>query len=94
MNTRLNRKAKSVRLSGTVIWVLPENDGLDLGIRRVPQSVKDVLCRRIDGLLGVFLFQPVANALVIILLKLSGKDLVPIVAKMYHAIPPKLFSYL
>ncbi len=62
LNTRLNREAKSVRLAGTVIRVLSENDGLDLGIRRVPQSVKDVLCRRIDGLLGVFLFQPVAIA--------------------------------
>ena len=35
----VNRKAKSVRLSGTVIWVLPEDDGLDLGIRRVPDAV-------------------------------------------------------
>lgn len=29
LNTRLNREAKSVRLSGTVIRVLPENDGLE-----------------------------------------------------------------
>ena len=35
LNARLNREAKSVRLSGTVVRVLPENDGLDLGIRRV-----------------------------------------------------------
>ena len=89
LNTRLNRKAKSVRLSGTVIRVLPENDGLDLGIRRVPQSVKDVLCRRIDGLLGVFLFSASSECACNNPAQTLGKDLaIPIVAKMYHAITP------
>ena len=85
LDARLNGKAQTVRLTGAVVGVLAENDRLDRGVGGQTQRVKDVFHRRIDGLLGVFLLEEIADALVVFLIEFTGEDLVPVVVKMNHS---------
>ena len=74
-----------MRLTGAVVGVLAENDRLDRGVGGQTQRVKDVFHRGIDGLLGVFLLEEIADALVVFLIEFTGEDLVPVVVKMNHS---------
>ena len=85
-HARPHRKTQPLGLSRAVIGVLPEQDGLDVGVGRVAQGVKDVLHGRIDLVFSVLLLEDAADLCVIFRVELVRKQRVPVVSNLYHSV--------
>ena len=76
-----------MRLPGSVVGILPENDRLDRVIIRDLQRVKDVVHLRVDRVIRVCVLrlQKRADTLIVFLFELVCKQRVPFVAERYHS---------
>ena len=74
----LHREAQAVRLPGPVVRILPENQHLHVGIRSTVQRGKDLIVRRIHGVLLALVAHERLQLFPIRLLELAAQERVPI----------------
>ncbi len=89
----LHRKAKSVSLTRSVIGILPDNDSLYTGIRRIFQRIEYVVHIRIYPARTIFCLEKLPQFKVVLLFKFVFKKVVPLVSYINHFILPLCFLF-
>lgn len=83
-NAAFHGKAKPVCLTFAVVGVLPDDDRLDVFIRRIFQRIENIIHRGVNGVMRIFIFQKFAKLQVIIRVKFVSQQSVPAVSNVYH----------